>query len=83
MSATVNKLIGEIPTTITHRVFGVTRSFLAGAGLCYTVEKKPRHYIPLPLLFPSAYAGYQLFQKKEEVVLWIGRQARILYQGRL
>jgi hypothetical protein len=83
MSSTINKLVGDIPTTITHHVMGPTRALLAGAGLCYTVEKKPLYYIPLPLLFPSAYVGYHLFQKKEEVILWIGRQARVLYQGRL
>ena len=78
MSGTIRRVVGEIPTSITHHMMGPTRAFLAGAGLCYTVEKKPLYYLPLPLLFPSAYAGYHMFQKKEEVVVWLGSQAKVL-----
>ena len=54
--------------TITHYLFGTTRSVLLGAGMCFAVDKEKYTHIPLILLFPSAYAGYQLYSNKEAVV---------------
>ena len=55
----------------THYVFGSTRNILAGAGLCYALENKKYVELPLTILFPSIYAGYNVYKNKEKVAQWI------------
>jgi hypothetical protein len=68
---------------ITHRlhVFGATRSLLAGAALCYAIQDRKYIHIPIILIFPSAYTGYQVFNHKEKIVDWLLNQTvKIDYQ---
>ena len=57
--------------TITHYVFGSTRNVLAGAGISYALEHQKYVELPLVILFPSIYAGYNVYKNKEGVVQWI------------
>ena len=56
---------------VQHYVFGTTRNILAGAGLCYALQKENYLEIPITLLFPSVYAGYHLFKNKANVEDWL------------
>jgi hypothetical protein len=42
---------------------GLTSNFLLGAGFAYAIEKEYYHHLPIALLFPSAYAGYQAYRQ--------------------
>ena len=57
--------------TVTHYVFGSTRNVLAGAGLCYALENKKYLELPLVILFPSIYAGYNVYSNRDGVAQWI------------
>ena len=55
----------------TLHVTGTIRNVLLGAGLNYSIERKEYLHIPLILIFPSIYAGYELYRNKNTVVDWI------------
>ena len=50
---------------------GVVRNVLLGAGLCYAIEKENYWHLPVVFVFPSIYAGYQIFQNRDIVKQWI------------
>lgn len=50
---------------------GVVRNVLLGAGLCYAIEKENYWHLPVIFVFPSIYAGYQIFQNRDIVKQWI------------
>ena len=56
---------------IQHYIYGTTRNILAGGGLCYAIQNEKYLETPLPILFPSIYAGYHLFKNKEKILRWI------------
>jgi hypothetical protein len=47
---------------------GVSRNILLGAGLSYAIKKKLFFHIPLVILFPSVYAGYNTYDNKDEII---------------
>ena len=63
----MQQIMKEPITIFTH---GVVRNFLGGASLCYALEQKAYIHVPLIAIFPSAYAGYQVFQNRERVASW-------------
>ncbi len=44
-----------------------TASFFSGIGMAYTVERKQYWHLPLCVLFPFTYSGYQLYQNKYNI----------------
>ena len=50
---------------------GVVRNVLLGAGLCYAIEKENYWHLPVAVVFPSIYAGYQVFQNRDILKQWI------------
>lgn len=46
-------------------VTGAFRNILLGGGLCYSIEKEKYWHIPIILLSPSIYAGYNLYNNKD------------------
>jgi hypothetical protein len=56
---------------ITHYVHGFTRNLVCGAGLAYTVHNENYSHIPLIILFPSIYAGYNLYDNKDKVIHYL------------
>ena len=50
---------------------GVVRNVLLGAGLCFAVQNERYTHLPVILIFPSIYAGYNLFENKDDVVKWL------------
>lgn len=54
-----------------YYIFGPTRNILLGASLAYAVEKKENYlHFPIILLFPSIYAGYNIYNNKENIKQW-------------
>ena len=58
--------------TITHTIerlnsISVLRNLLMGATLCYAVEKEKYNHIPIIVIFPSIYAGYQTYSNRTYV----------------
>ena len=47
---------------------GTFSSFLLGSGLCYSIQTKQYWDIPLVLLFPTAYSGYQVYKNKDTIL---------------
>jgi hypothetical protein len=56
---------------ITNHHFGSVRNLLLGASLCFAVQKERYTHLPIILVAPSIYAGYNLFENKDDVVNWI------------
>ena len=49
---------------------GVVRNVLLGAGLCFAIEKENYWHLPMIIVFPSIYSGYQIFQNRDAIVKW-------------
>lgn len=64
----------SIPPTVISIVqyiaSGNARAFMFGGGLAYAVSNGFWHHAPLVLLNPFAYASYQLYVSKTDVVKW-------------
>ena len=56
---------------ITNYHLGSIRNVLLGAGLCYAVENEKYTHLPIIFLVPSIYAGYNLFENKDDVVNFV------------
>jgi len=56
---------------ITTHVLGSTRNLLLGASLGYSIQTEKYIDIPIIILFPSIYTGYQLYTNKEQIVNWL------------
>ena len=55
--------VPKISLDIVNRVSrGVVSNLLVGAGVGYALERKAYKELPLPILIPSAYAGYHLYK---------------------
>jgi hypothetical protein len=58
---------------VTQYVFGPVRNFMLGAGLCYAIENEKYLHLPLVVLFPSIYAGYQSYNNKDHIFAYAKR----------
>ena len=59
------------PSTQRHVLFTPARNFLCGAGLAYTVSNEKYAHIPLIVVAPSVYAGYQAYIHRDAVRAWL------------
>ena len=62
--------------TITQYLYGtgIVRNILGGAALCFAIQNRNYIHVPIILIFPSAYTGYQAYKHKENIVNWISNQ---------
>lgn len=44
------------------------RSLLLGAGFAYAINEEKYHHVPLTLVFPSVYAGYQSYKNRDAII---------------
>ena len=58
------------PTTQRHVIFTPARNFLCGAGLAYSISNEKYAHIPLIVVVPSAYAGYQVYIHRDKIADW-------------
>ena len=59
---------------ITNYVVGTTRNVLLGGGLAYAMQNEFYLHVPVIVVFPSIYAGYQMYSNKNDIVSWINKQ---------
>jgi len=52
-------------------VFGHINYLLLGAGLCYIIKIEKYSHIPLVIVAPTIYAGYNLYNNKDKIKEWI------------
>lgn len=45
--------------------------FFLGGGLCYIMEEKKYTHIPLFVLFPEAYCGYNIYKHRDTAIKYI------------
>jgi hypothetical protein len=64
----MQKLNTEGVRHIVNHMVGPTRNILLGAGLCYAVKQEYYSHIPLIAIFPSVYAGYHMYENKEQLI---------------
>ena len=55
--------------TIKKKIVTVSNfsNILLGAGLCYAIENKTYSDIPLIILFPSIFTGYNIYKNRKEI----------------
>ncbi len=53
---------------IYNYMLGPMRNLLLGAGLSYAWNKEQYVHVPAIILFPSVYAGYHLYENKEQII---------------
>jgi hypothetical protein len=70
----MSKLTTESTKIVTNYVFGTTRNVLLGSGLAYAVQNEFYLHVPVIVIFPSIYAGYQMYSNKENIISWINKQ---------
>ena len=56
---------------ITQIYGGSLRNVFLGSSVCYAIEQGNYGHLPLIFFVPSAYTGYHLFKKREEVKTWL------------
>ena len=56
---------------ITNYHLGSIRNVMLGAGLCFAVQNERYTHLPVIFLVPSIYAGYNLYENKDDVVKWL------------
>lgn len=66
-SETVTKLV----TNNNHYIFSTTRNILLGAGLCFAIENKNYWEVPVAIIFPSIYVGYQSFKNRDNIISYV------------
>ena len=52
-------------------MFGTTRNILLGVGLAYAIQNKSYLHIPIIIIMPSVYAGYHIYENKNDIKDWI------------
>ena len=59
-----------IPPMITYTANAGSLFFLGG-GLCYIMEEKKYEHIPVFVLFPSIYCGYNMYKNRDKIIKYI------------
>ena len=50
-----------------NRFSNLPHNLLFGAGLGWAIENETYAHVPVVLVFPGAYAGYQLWRNREKM----------------
>ena len=61
--------VKNIPKNFYNFQYTWVSSFLCGGGLAWSTQNGNYHHYPLCLFVPSAYAGYQVFNNREKILL--------------
>lgn len=56
---------------ITNYHLGSIRNVFLGAGLCFAVQNERYTHLPVIFFVPSIYAGYNLYENKDHVLVWL------------
>lgn len=69
----MSKLTTESAKVVTNYVVGTTRNVLLGGGLAYAIQNEFYLHVPVIVIFPSVYAGYQMYSNKNDILSWINK----------
>jgi hypothetical protein len=61
----LGKKLSESFMRVQH--FGPVRNVLLGGGMAYAIAEEKYLHLPVALVFPSIYAGYQGYKQRERV----------------
>ncbi len=72
MSSSSRVLGGALGNMVLENVvkvqhFGPVRNVLLGGGMAYAIAEDKYLHLPVALVFPSIYAGYQAYKQRERV----------------
>ncbi len=54
-----------------HLHYTAARSFLCGIGLAYAISNEKYAHVPLIVLMPSVYTGYQAYVNRDTIRDWV------------
>ncbi len=54
-----------------HLHFTPARNVFCGLGLAYAISNDKYHHIPLTVIFPSVYIGYQAYMNRDTIRGWV------------
>jgi len=66
-----SEIVNKLVTNNNHYIFGTTRNIFLGAGLCFAIENEKNWEIPIAILFPSIYIGYQSFKNRDTIISYV------------
>jgi len=56
---------------VNYMIPSTMRNILLGAGLSYSIQNEKYLHIPVVLLAPSIYTGYQMYKNKDKIAKWL------------
>jgi hypothetical protein len=64
--------MNQIVANVIHNMrFTTTRNVLMGAGIAYTITEDKLWHVPVVIIVPSVYAGYQVYQHRKEAARFL------------
>ena len=64
----LGKKLSDSITRVQH--FGPVRNVLLGGGMAYAIAEEQYFHLPVALVFPSVYAGYQGYKQRDRVATY-------------
>ena len=65
----LGKKLSESFMRVQH--FGPVRNVLLGGGMAYAIAEEQYLHLPVAMVFPSIYAGYQGYKQRERVAAYV------------
>ncbi len=65
------KILSDVSEPISIRITTYMTNLFRGIGIAYCIEKEKYMHLPITLMFPSIYLGYQIFTNKEYIKKFI------------
>lgn len=45
--------------------------FFLGCGIAYIIEEKKYEHLPIFVLFPSIYCGYNMYKNRDKIIKYV------------
>lgn len=55
---------------------GIISNIFMGAGIAYAISREKYSHIAIPILFPSAYVGYNVYKNRELIYTSVKEEIR-------
>ena len=66
--STINQIFHKLPKLESNnivRIISPIHGLILGSSLCFAIDRKKYSHIPIILIAPSIYCGYQLYNNKK------------------
>ena len=67
----------NVSNAITHYVVGSARNIFLGANLCHAMENENYTHIPIILVLPSIYTGYNTYKNKDTIINYLNQNIKL------